>query len=81
MIKDFLKFLKHVRAGYLLFTSLLILGLFYGVFEIAKIILWDDIPDTTLQILYFSRGIVVSLSLMAWAAWTVYSYRALYKSN
>lgn len=81
MKKGFLHFLKHVRMGYLLFTSLLILGLFFGSFEIIKIILLDDAPQETLQVLYFSRGIIVSLSLMVWAAWTVYNYRLLYQEK
>ena len=31
--------------------------------------------------MYFSRGIVSSLLLMTWAAWTVYHYRKLYEQN
>ncbi len=81
MIKDFLKFIQHVRAGYLLFTSLLILGLFFGAFEIIRIVFLEDTSDAAIQALYFSRGVIVSLCLVAWAAWTVYSYRELYQEQ
>jgi PAS domain S-box-containing protein len=78
MKKEFLNFLKPVRLGYLLFTSLLILGLFFGAFEIIKIVFLEDASEQTLQVLYFSRGIIVSLSLVAW---TVYNYRAVYQQK
>ncbi|MCW9707291.1 two-component system sensor histidine kinase NtrB [Fodinibius salsisoli] len=81
MGRDFWNFIKHVRSGYLLFTSLLILGFFYGSFEIIKIVFFDNTSDETMQVLYFSRGITVSLSLMVWAAWTVYNYRELYQEQ
>lgn len=81
MKKGALQFLKHVPFGYLLFTSLLILGLFFGAFEIIKVIFFEDTSEQALQILYFSRGVIVSLSLMFWAAWTVYSYRSLYQEK
>lgn len=81
MIKNFLDFLKYVRVGYLFFTSLLILGFFFGTSEIIKIVFWDDTSDQSLQILYFSRGVIVSLSLMVWSAWTVYNYRELYQEQ
>lgn len=81
MIKSLLKFLKHVRMGYLLFTSLLILGFFFGVFEIIKFVFIEDISDENMRFLYFTRGVVVSLLLMVWAAWTVYNYRELYQEQ
>ncbi|MDZ7716468.1 MAG: ATP-binding protein [Balneolaceae bacterium] len=81
MNKGLLHFLKRVRFGYLLFTSVIILGLFFGAFEIIKIIFWDDPSLQTLQILYFTRGITVSLFLVIWAAWTVYRYRELYQEK
>ena len=81
MKKGVLHFLKHVRLGYLLFSSLIILGLFYGAFEIIKIIFWDSPSMQTLQTLYFTRGITVSLFLVLWAAWTVYRYRELYQEQ
>lgn len=81
MKKGALQFLKHVPFGYLLFTSLLILGLFFGAFEIIKVIFFENTSEQALQILYFSRGVIVSLSLMFWAAWTVYSYRSLYQEK
>lgn len=67
--------------GYLLFTSLLILGLFFGIFEIIKFVYIEDVSDENMRFLYFTRGVIVSLSLMVWAAWTVYSYRELYQEQ
>ncbi len=67
--------------GYLLFTSLLILGLFFGIFEIIKFVYIEDISDENMRFLYFTRGVIVSLSLMVWAAWTVYNYRELYQEQ
>lgn len=81
MKKDIFNFLNHVRLGYLLFTSLIILGAVYGFFEIIQLIFWQDTSQENLQALYFSRGVIVSLSLMIWAAWTVYNYRAIYQEK
>lgn len=81
MKEDVINFLKHVRLGYLLFTSLIILGVVYGFFEIIQLIFWEDTSHENLQFLYFSRGVIVSLSLMIWAAWTVYNYRAIYQEK
>lgn len=67
--------------GYLLFTSLLVLGVVFGGSEIIYQVVLDDTSPETLRWLYFSRGVVVSLSLMVWAAWTVYSYRELYEEE
>ena len=73
--------MRHVRMGYLLFTSLLILGFFFGVFEIIKFVFIEDVSDENMRFLYFTRGVIVSLSLMVWAAWTVYNYRELYQEQ
>lgn len=81
MASGIVNFLKHVRLGYLLFTSLLILGLFFGAFEIIRITLFEDSSQESLQVLYFTRGVSVSLFLMIWAAWTVYRYRELYQEQ
>jgi len=81
MFKSLFHFLKHVRMGYLLFTSLLILGLFFGIFEIIKFVYIEDLSDENMRFLYFTRGVIVSLSLMVWAAWTVYNYRELYQEQ
>lgn len=81
MHRGILHFLKHARLGYLLFTSLLILGFFFGAFEIIKIIFLDNASVISLQILYFTRGVIVSLFLVIWAAWTVYRYRELYQEQ
>lgn len=75
------QFLSHVRIGYLFFSSLLILGLVFGAFEIIKLIFLDESSRKSLQILYFSRGVIVSFLLMIWAAWTVYNYRELYEKK
>ncbi|MDZ7682890.1 MAG: hypothetical protein U5J63_14540 [Fodinibius sp.] len=80
-MKEILRFLREARMGYLLFTSLLILGLVYGSFEIVDQVFWADISQQTMHWLYFSRGIIVSMLLMVWAAWTVYDYREYYKDR
>lgn len=75
-------FLKHVHFGYLFFTSLIILGVVYGSFEILEIIFYsDDISQQSLRWLYVTRGVISSLLLMVWAAWTVYKYRGLYREQ
>jgi PAS domain S-box-containing protein len=81
MKKELLNFLKHVRLGYLLFTSLLILGLIFGAFEIVHQVFFDNVSAQTMQWFYFSRGVFVSLLLMIWAAWTVYNYREMYEKK
>jgi len=81
MKHNILQFLKHVRIGYLLFSSLLILGLVYGISEIIILVFMTNTSQMALQILYFSRGIIVALLLMVWAAWTVYNYRELYQEK
>ncbi|MFW6157563.1 MAG: two-component system sensor histidine kinase NtrB [Balneolaceae bacterium] len=75
-------FLKHVRFGYLFFTSLIILGIVYGGFEILEIIFYgDDTSEQTLRWLFVTRGVVSSLLLMVWAAWTVFQYRGMYEEQ
>src|SRR5699024_547053 len=56
-------------------------GLYFGAFEIIKVTFWDNLSSLNLQILYFSRGVIVSLLLMIWAAWTVYNYREIYEKK
>ena len=80
-MKEVLRFLKQVRMGYLLFTSLIILGVFYGATEIITQTILSETRPETLRWLYFSRGVLVSLLLMVWAAWTVYSYREYYEEQ
>lgn len=80
-MKDLLRFLRNVRIGYLFFTALIILGIVFGVFEIIDQTLLSDTPQDTMRWLYFSRGVVVSLVLMVWAAWTVYNYREYYEDE
>ena len=67
--------------GYLLFTSLIILGVFYGATEIITQTILSETRPETLRWLYFSRGVLVSLGLMVWAAWTVYNYREYYEEQ
>lgn len=67
--------------GYLLFTSLIILGIIYGAFEIVDQVFLTDTSQQTMRWLYFSRGVLVSLMLMFWAAWTVYNYRSYYEDQ
>jgi len=81
MKKGFLQFLKHVRLGYLLFSSVLLIGFFFGIFEIIKITLLENSSEEVLRTLFFSRGVITSLALMIWAAWTVYNYRELYREK
>lgn len=80
-MKEILRFLKEARIGYLLFTSLLILGLFLGISEIVNHTLLTNASPETMRWMYFSRGILVSLVLMFWAAWTVYNYREMYEEK
>lgn len=81
MIKEIYRFLRYVRMDYLLFTSLLVLGVVFGGSEIIYQVFLTNTSPESLRWLYFSRGVVVSLSLMVWAAWTVYSYRELYEEE
>ncbi len=74
-------FLRHVRFGYLVFTSLLIVGVVFGLFELVERTLLQDLPASTMRWLYISRGVLSSLLLMVWAAWTVYQYRGLYEDR
>lgn len=80
-MKNILKFLREARVGYLLFTSLIVLGVIFGVFEIIDRTLLSDIPPDTMRWLYFSRGALAALLLMIWAAWTVYNYREYYEDQ
>src|SRR6056297_3352342 len=80
-MKEIVRFLREARMGYLLFTSLLILGLVYGSFEIVDQVFLTNTSQETMRWLYFSRGVVVSLLLMFWAAWTVYNYRSYYEDQ
>lgn len=72
------EFLRHVRFGYLVFTSLLIVGAIFGLFELVERTLLQNVSEATMRWLYISRGVLSSLLLMVWAAWTVYQYRGLY---
>ena len=80
-VEAFIRFMKYVRFGYLFFTSLIIVGAVFGVFEIVQILFIGNVTIETLRWLYVSRGVVSSILLMIWAAWTVYNYRGIYKDR
>lgn len=79
--ETFIHFLKHVRYGYLVYTSLILVGLIYGGFEIIQKLFFNNIPVAEMRWLYLSRGVISSFLLMTWAAWTVYQYRGIYKER
>jgi len=79
--QKFIGFVKHVRLGYLLFTSILIVAVIFGAFELVERTLFRDFSNATMRWLYISRGVISSLLLMAWAAWTVFHYRDLYEER
>lgn len=80
-MKETIRFLRQTRMGYLLFTSLIILAAIYGGFEIIDQVFLTDTSAETMRWLYFSRGVMVALLVMVWAAWTVYSYREYYEDQ
>lgn len=80
-MKEFLRFLRQTRMGYLLFTSLIILVIIYGGFEVLDTVFLSHTSPETMRWLYLTRGVTVSLLLMVWAAWTVYSYREIYQKR
>ncbi len=80
-MKEVIRFLREARMGYLLFTSLLILGFIFGAFEIIDQVILTETPQETMRWLYFSRGVIVSILLVFWAAWTVYNYREYYEDQ
>jgi len=80
-MKEILRFLREARMGYLLFTSLILLGVLFGAFEIVNQTLLTDTDPQTMRWLYFSRGVIVALVLIVWTAWTVYNYREYYEDQ
>ncbi len=80
-MKEVVRFLREARVGYLFFTSLLILGLIFGAFEIIDQILLTETSQETMRWLYLSRGVSAALLLMLWTAWTVYNYRSYYEDR
>ncbi|HYW35005.1 MAG TPA: ATP-binding protein [Balneolaceae bacterium] len=81
MKDEILRFFKHVRIGYLIFSTLLIFGVLFGAFEIIQASFFADLSNENLRWLHFSRGLVLSLFLMLWSAWTVYNYREIYQEK
>ncbi len=80
-MKEVIRFLREARMGYLLFTSLILIGVVFGAFEIIDQTLLTNTPPQIMQWLYFSRGVLAALLLMFWAAWTVYNYREYYEDQ
>lgn len=74
-------FLKRVRFGYLLGTSLVIIFLIFGFFEIVQLVLFSDLSENQVRWLNFSRGILTALVILFWATWTIYQYRDIFKSE
>lgn len=74
-------FLKRVRFGYLLGSSLVIIFLIFGFFEIIQLVLFSDISQNQIRWLNFSRGILTALIILLWALWTIYQYRDIFKSE
>ncbi|HAC16903.1 MAG TPA: hypothetical protein DCE78_13300 [Bacteroidetes bacterium] len=72
---SFKNFLKEIRFPYLLATSVLIIGLIFGGFEIIRITLLDDFDAEAIRNLHFSRGILTAISLLGWIVWTLYEFR------
>ncbi|MDZ7692201.1 MAG: PAS domain S-box protein [Balneolaceae bacterium] len=80
-MKELFNFFRYVRLGYLVFTSLLILGAVFGIFEIVQFTVFENPSLSTLRWLYLTRGVLVSILLVTWAAWTVYKYRQMYEDK
>ncbi|MCH8494391.1 MAG: PAS domain-containing protein [Balneolales bacterium] len=77
---SFTSFLRELRFTYLLGTSFLIFGLIYGAFEIFEFTVNAPLDARTMSYLHFSRGVLTTLALLAWIAWTLYEYRAKFQA-
>lgn len=75
---SFLTFLKEIRFPYLFGTSLVIMGLIFGIFEIYESLFVFDVDLETIRALHFSRGASTAFALLAWIVWTLYEYRKKY---
>lgn len=71
----FKNFLKEIRFPYLLGTSILIIGLVFGAFEIVELTMGDSLDSRAIRTLHFSRGAMTAVSLLIWIVWTLYEYR------
>ncbi len=71
----FKNFLKEIRFPYLLGTSILIVGLIFGAFEIVELTMGDNLDQGAIRALHFSRGAMTAVSLLIWIVWTLYEYR------
>jgi len=81
LIKKISGFIRHVGYTYLAFTTLIIIGLFFGLIEIIESILLNDFPLVTSKWFYISRGIIHTVLLGTWALWTIFSYRKFYQKK
>ncbi len=76
----FFRFLRELRFPYLIGTSFLIFGLIYGAFEIFEYALGGDIDRGNVVYLHLSRGIITTLALLIWIAWTLFEYRGRFQA-
>jgi len=74
-------FFKSVPFGYLLGTSIVIIFLIFGFFEIIELVLYSDLTQNQIKWLHISRGILTALVILFWATWTIYQYRGIFKSE
>jgi len=75
---SFYTFLKEIRFPYLFGTSLVLVGLIFGAFEIYEAIFVFDIDFRTIRALHLSRGVLTAFALLGWIVWTLYEYRRKY---
>ncbi len=75
---SFRTFLKEIRFPYLFGTSILIIGLIFGAFEIYETLFVFDVDLQTIRVLHFSRGALTAFALLTWIVWTLYEYRKKY---
>jgi len=75
----FSAFLLELRFPYLVGTSFLIFGLIYGAFEIFEFTVNVRLDARTMSYLHFTRGVLTTVALLGWIAWTLYEYRAKFQ--
>jgi len=75
----FSAFLLELRFPYLVGTSFLIFGLIYGAFEIFEFTVNVHLDARTMSYLHFTRGVLTTVALLGWIAWTLYEYRAKFQ--
>lgn len=75
----FSSFLLDLRFPYLVGTSFLIFGLIYGAFEIFEYTVNLRLDARTMSYLHFTRGVLTTVALLIWIAWTLYEYRSKFQ--